>query len=120
MVGGPAGKGGLLMGGWGGERWYPEGPPAPRKPKRIVEPGPQTPDPQFPDEGDETVDRMREIYTNLRFECAELEALIGANSWSEQDLKRLDKAVTVMKVGFKMLKKVARKPSRAKIGATGA
>lgn len=100
------------MGGYGRNGfYYPEGPPPPRKPKRIVEPDPQSPDPQFPDEGDGTVDRMRSIYTNLRFECAELETLIGANQFSEQDLKRLDKAVTVMKVGFKILKKVARKAS---------
>jgi hypothetical protein len=97
------------MGGRLYETWYP---PAPsRKPKRVVEPDPQTPDAQFPDEADGTVDRMRSIYTNLRFECAELEHLIGAGQFSEQDMKRLDKAVVLMKVGFKILKKVARKAS---------
>lgn len=55
-------------------------------------------------------------YNDLRFTCHELEELIasveGSEDWSEKDLKRLDKAVTVMKVGFKIFKKVLK--SRAK------
>lgn len=98
------------MGGWGHEVW--EMPKLKPKPRRVVEPDPQTPDPQFPDEGDGTTDQMRSLYTNLRFECAELEMLIERGEkrglLTEKELKRLDKAVTVMKVGFKILKKVAR------------
>ena len=93
------------MGGWGNPgRWQ-----MPAKPKPLpVEPDPQTPDPQFPDEG---VDMLRAAYSNLRWECAELEAYIEQMGFlhTEHDLKRLDKAVTVMKVGFKILKQVARK-----------
>lgn len=56
---------------------------------------------------------LLENYKNLRFETHEIEEIIAAAEidpdFSEQDIKRLDKAVTVMKAGFKMLKKAIRK-----------
>jgi hypothetical protein len=48
-------------------------------------------------------------YTELRRAGIELEEVIGAGGFTEDELKRLDKAATVMKVGFKMVKKVLRK-----------
>jgi hypothetical protein len=50
------------------------------------------------------------LYQGLRIHCCDLEELIESDSgaFSEKDLKRLDKAVTVMKVGFKIMKKVVR------------
>jgi hypothetical protein len=82
------------------------------------------PNPEFPDEGEGVLDLMWASYASLRFECSELEALIEVTETrgllTEKDRMRLDKAVTVMKVGFKMLKKVARKPSRAKSDAVRA
>lgn len=49
-------------------------------------------------------------YIDLRRDCVAIEELISNpnSSLSEDDLKRLDKAVTVMKVSFKMVKKVLR------------
>jgi hypothetical protein len=47
------------------------------------------------------------IYINLRRDCVALEELIAANS-DTVDLKELDKAVTVMKVSFKLIKKILR------------
>lgn len=47
-------------------------------------------------------------YVELRSECAGLEELIERGDLTEQDVMRLDKAVTVMKVGFKIVKKVLR------------
>lgn len=57
-----------------------------------------------------------EAYKALRFHCARLEELLDANSQSldEKALKRSDKAVTVMKVGFKILKKAIRERPRLK------
>ncbi len=49
---------------------------------------------------------MLPVYNELRGHCAALEELIEAGDFTEKELKRLDKAVTVMKVGFKILKKV--------------
>ena len=49
------------------------------------------------------------IYTELRSDCIALERLIDeSDSLIDEDLQRLDKAVTVMKVGYKMAKKVLR------------
>jgi predicted ATP-dependent serine protease len=49
------------------------------------------------------------IYTELRSSGIALECLIDKpGSLTTEDLKRLDKAVTVMKVGFKIVKKVLR------------
>ena len=55
-------------------------------------------------------------YERLRAECETLECLIEADdaALSVKDRKRLDKAVTAMKIGFKILKKVARKEPQAK------
>lgn len=48
-------------------------------------------------------------YVDLRRDCIAIEELIERSSdLTADDLKRLDKAVTVMKVGFKMVKKVLR------------
>lgn len=48
-------------------------------------------------------------YVDLRRDCIGIEELIERSSdLTPDDLKRLDKAVTVMKVGFKMVKKVLR------------
>ncbi len=49
---------------------------------------------------------MIPVYNEMRSQCSALEELIEAGDFTEKELKRLDKAVTVMKVGFKMLKKV--------------
>ncbi len=46
------------------------------------------------------------VYNEMRDQCSALEELIDTGNFTEKELKRLDKAVTVMKVGFKMLKKV--------------
>lgn len=53
---------------------------------------------------------VEEAYESLRFHCSRLEELLEANgqSLNEKALKRSDKAVTVMKVGFKILKKAIR------------
>ena len=58
--------------------------------------------------------RLLDAYVNLRRYCIDLEELIeassepGNDSLTAEDLKRLDKSVTVMKVGFKVVKKVLR------------
>lgn len=54
-----------------------------------------------------------EGYADLRAACVAFEELI-AEGQDAKSLHRLDKAVTVMKVGFKMVKKVLRAQ-----GATG-
>ena len=49
-------------------------------------------------------------YTDLRRDCIAIEEMLGrGEGMSPEDLKRIDKAVTVMKVGFKMVKRVLRK-----------
>lgn len=78
------------MGGYG-RPWFPT--PVHR---------PQEDDPPTP------TDQIARSYANLRFECADLEAIIGAGGISDKDLKRLDKAVTVMKVTFKIIARVLR------------
>lgn len=47
-------------------------------------------------------------YVNLRRDCEALEEMIASGTLEDEEVKRLDKAVTVMKVGFKMVKKVIR------------
>lgn len=48
-------------------------------------------------------------YVDLRRDCIAIEELMARTTeLSPDDLKRLDKAVTVMKVGFKVVKKVLR------------
>ena len=94
------------FGGWSPRPLYPSVPEPVHKPRddkgRWV-----------PEQKDELAVSQ---YNSLRFTCHELEELIssveGEDGWTEKDLKRLDKAVTVMKVGFKILKKVLK--SRAK------
>jgi hypothetical protein len=54
------------------------------------------------------------LYNQLRHHTEALEALLGRlderpGNFTTDDLKRLDKAVTVAKVGFKMVKRVLRK-----------
>lgn len=63
-------------------------------------------DPLPPKKKEET-DILAMTYQNLRIDGIELEELIGgAKHLSDRDRKRLDKAVTVMKVGMKLIKKV--------------
>lgn len=54
---------------------------------------------------------VEQAYDALRFHCERLEELLEANAEGINDkaLKRSDKAVTVMKVGFKILKKAIKK-----------
>jgi hypothetical protein len=100
------------MGGGGG--WYPSYPPYPCEPEPVRGP-PRDKKGRFIPKSQ--IDGLAiDQYNNLRFTCHELEELISVvedhPDWSEKDLKRLDKAVTVMKVGFKIMKKVLK--SRAK------
>lgn len=89
------------MGGWHGP--YQE----PKRPwHETFVPKPGT---IFPEPTPET-DHLARSYANFRIECAELEDMLGsAQGLTEKDLKRLDKAVTVMKVAFKIIAKVLRK-----------
>lgn len=57
---------------------------------------------------------MASTYMNLRAECIGLEEQLAAlqndsDEFSGHDLSELDKAVTVMKVGFKLMKRVLKK-----------
>lgn len=54
---------------------------------------------------------IEQAYDALRFHCELLEEILEANAQglSDKTLKRSDKAVTVMKVGFKILKKAINK-----------
>lgn len=60
------------------------------------------------------------VYENLRADCSKLEHLLQHatenGTLAEKELKRLDKSVVVMKVGFKLLKK-ALKVKRAAMAA---
>jgi hypothetical protein len=55
-------------------------------------------------------DMLLSAYRTLRLDAHDLEELIGSNpdGLTEQDLKRLDKALVLMKAGFKVVKKVLR------------
>lgn len=58
-----------------------------------------------------SVDVLAQTYCDLRRNCIDLEEIIAGcqveeDGLSEEDLKRLDKAATVMKVSFKLVKKV--------------
>lgn len=97
-------------GGWSypvGEPWRPK-PGSKERPQTEIFPddGPT----KFPPIKDELLLRS---YCDLRFTTHEIEEIIAVSyndpNFSEQDIKRLDKAVVVMKVGFKMLKKALRK-----------
>lgn len=60
------------------------------------------------------------IYTVLRTACIDLERNIEAganNGLTAKELMRFDKAVTVMKVGFKIMKKALRKAKPVKLKA---
>ena len=52
---------------------------------------------------------FEEAYVRLRQACIDIEELMeeheGGGVLTEKELKRLDKGVTVMKVGFKLIKK---------------
>jgi hypothetical protein len=95
------------MGGWGGGRYWPQGVPSDVRRRDEAEERRRKQSPDAPD----TTDQLARSYANLRFECADLEAIIGADhgGLSDKELKRLDKAVTVMKVAFKIVAKVLRK-----------
>jgi hypothetical protein len=61
---------------------------------------------------------LRRSYHALRASCYELEKALGgivpgSDGLAAKDIKRLDKAVTIMKVGFKLAKKALkeRKPA---------
>jgi hypothetical protein len=86
----------------GGRRWLD----IPERPSRA----PDDPAGPAPDEKPSETDYLARSYANLRFECADLEDIIGAKDCglNPKDLKRLDKAVTVMKVGFKIIARVLR------------
>ncbi len=54
---------------------------------------------------------IEQAYDAMRFHCERLEEILEANAQGLNDktLKRSDKAVTVMKVGFKILKRAIKK-----------
>lgn len=56
-------------------------------------------------------DTTDEAYETLRRTCNGLEHLLehNAEGLSDKALKRMDKAITVMKVGFKIMKKAIKK-----------
>lgn len=47
-------------------------------------------------------------YVELRRECIALEELVATGIFTEEESNRLDRGVTLMKVGFKLVKKVLR------------
>lgn len=82
------------------------------------------PDPAAPEGPRREVEKVTDLYCRLRNDCEEFEELLG--SWgtdpgelTAKDLKRLDKATTVLKIGFKLMKKVMKaheaKTVRAKL-----
>ena len=79
------------------------------------------PDPtENPGGGDDTARQLLDgHFCGLKNGCTDLEILIAVLTerpaeygLTEKDLKRLDKAVTVMKVGMKIVKKVARREQK--------
>lgn len=102
------------MGRWGGGGWtYP--PEKPKKPKPWDGPNwpAKHPDRYVPHEPPPENNLLAHIYGELRHHGDELESLLGAldidpRGFTEEDRKRLDKAVVVMKVGFKIVKRVLR------------
>jgi hypothetical protein len=64
---------------------------------------------------DEAMEQIKQAYRKLRKDASELERVLqeitdaghDGGPLSEKELKRMDKAVTVMKVGFKIVKKVS-------------
>jgi hypothetical protein len=63
----------------------------------------------IPDGAPDEIRALHDAYADLRRACSKLEKRIGKVDLSEKELKRLDKAITTMKVGFKIAKKVIRK-----------
>ncbi len=55
------------------------------------------------------------VYTELRSAGIDLEVLIADAGLEDDEIKRLDKAATVMKVAFKMVKRVLR--ARGAVGS---
>ncbi len=92
----------------GSSPWFPPTEPQPgskERPQKEL----------FPNTGPTKFPPVREAlltahYNDLRWTCHQLEELLSVAEsdpdFSEKDVKRLDKAVTVMKVGFKLVKKV--------------
>lgn len=105
------------MGGWGGGGYYEK--PREPQPGDIERPQrelfPNRDKTKFPPIKDQMAIT---IYSNLRHEVHDLECLIESVAddpgWTEKDLKRLDKAVTVMKAGFKIMKKALKARTRRK------
>lgn len=62
-------------------------------------------------------DSTDKAYAELRGHCNVLEHLLEQNreGLDERTLKRIDKAVTVMKVGFKIMKKALREKAKPKL-----
>lgn len=62
---------------------------------------------------DEAIQQIAWAYRKLRTDCSHLEHVLqtitdsSSEAISDKEMKRLDKAVTVMKVGFKIVKKVS-------------
>ena len=64
-------------------------------------------DPNAPSPTDDEM-MLFDNFCSMRLDIIALEQLIEAGEWTEQDVKRLDKVVTVIKVGMKLMKKVLR------------
>lgn len=74
-------------------------------------------DPEFypepkPDKSDDSPDPVkdyvRHMYSNLRNDIVDLEEFISSSDLTEDEIKRLDKSVTLLKVGSKYIKKFMR------------
>ena len=99
-----------------GDYWRPHYYPPQKEPEPIPEPV------KNPGDGDENARSLLERHFGvLKSECSDLERLIAVVTedcqiygLTDKDLKRLDKAVTVMKVGMKIVKKVARREGMRK------
>ena len=73
-------------------------------PYRWLEPD----EPEKPKNPSPQEDALLRSYGGIRLDVVEIEELLSSPSddWSDEDLKRLDKAVTVIKAGAKIVKKV--------------
>ncbi len=80
--------------------------------------------PEFSEEGDGIeLDLMRRSYVNLRYECADLEAVVAfirtSNApFTAKDLSHLDDAIIQMRAGFKIMKRVIRHERRWSLAGT--
>lgn len=71
--------------------------------------------PPVPEDDDPNVRAIAATYVNLRAECDAFENLLGnGGGLTEKDAKRLDKAASVMKVGFKLMKKALKQHAKAR------